>query len=317
MFPSFFHFLRSNTVRCSGFFGKRYLLRVRIVVMLKAFLPFFITLFIISGCVKKTVEYGGEQPDVIYSRIISLSPSTTELLAMLRQESFMVGRTASCDMPETIRSIPIVANPRPDFELIVGLKPDLIFIDESVANSDDLEKMKQLGLSVKVLKIKSVDDWIKTVYELGNLLLQHQPASREVDKVREAVSVAQAENISPKPRVMVAMGESQSWVAGTKTFQADVMRAAGGEYIGPDDEKFVPVNPEQIIAWNPDIVFVSDNPDAYKNIAGWKDTNAVKTGNIFRIHPNLLLRPGARLSVMISSIRAEFVKYSKQQRGIE
>ncbi|HWP31308.1 MAG TPA: helical backbone metal receptor [Fimbriimonadales bacterium] len=257
------------------------------------------------GCGEKPAEYGGELPKQVYGRVISLSPSITELMAMLNLEKILIGRTAVDDSPQSIVDIPIVANPRPDFERIMAIRPDLVLADKHLLNPADEKRLRELNLNLKIIEIDSVEDWKRTVLELGNLFLEQSLASRKVDEVDEAIARAKSDPIEPKPKVLVAMGGSQPWVAGTDSFQADVVRNAGGEYVGPKADKFVQVTPEQIIAWNPDIVFVSDDPSMYYKDKAWSLTEAGKRKRIIGVKANLILRPGARVADLIDSLYGE------------
>jgi len=257
------------------------------------------------GCGQKPAEYGGALPDRVYGRVISLSPSITELMAMLNQEKILIGRTAVDDTPQSIVDIPIVANPRPDFERIMGIRPDLVLADKHLLNPADEKRLRDLNLNLKIIEIDSVEDWKKTVLDLGNLFLEQSLASRKVDEVDEAIGRAKSDPIEPKPKVLVAMGGSQPWVAGNASFQADVVRHAGGDYVGPDADKFVRVTPEQIVAWNPEIVFVSDDPTVYYKDKAWSLTEAGKRRRIFGVKADLILRPGARVADLIDSLYGE------------
>lgn len=257
------------------------------------------------GCGEKPAEYGGELPKQVYGRVISLSPSITELMAMLNLEKVLIGRTAVDNSPQSIVDIPIVANPRPDFERIVAIRPDLVLADKHLLNPADEKRLRELNLNLKIIEINSVEDWKRTVLELGNLFLEQSLASRKVDEVDEAIGRAKSDPIEPKPKVLVAMGGSQPWVAGMESFQADVVRNAGGDYIGPDADKFIQVTPEQIIAWNPDFVFVSDDPSTYYNDKAWSLTEAGKRKRIIGVKADLILRPGARVADLIDSLYGE------------
>jgi iron complex transport system substrate-binding protein len=258
-----------------------------------------------AGCGKEPRTYGGVLPDKVYGRIISLSPSLTELVGLLRATQFLVGRTASDNRPSIVRTVTIVANPRPDFEKIIKLQPDLILVDENLINPADLAKLEEnKTYDIAKFRIDSIKDWNDAVWKLGALVQQYSAASEQVDKVAEAIRTAQASPLDPKPKVIVAMGGNKPWVAGTESFQADLVRSAGGEAIGPPGGKFVQVSPEQILAWNPDAAFVSDPPADYNGPA-WSGTSAAKRGKIFQIDPDLLLRPGAQVQSIIAAISRE------------
>ncbi|MEO7454577.1 MAG: helical backbone metal receptor [Fimbriimonadales bacterium] len=271
---------------------------------MKRTLPFFAAI-LLAGCQTGTSPIGGTVPDKVYARVISLSPSVTELVALLNVTNVLVGRTSGDNRPGYIKHVTIVANPSPDLEKIVQLQPDLVLVEANLINPNTLEKLKEVGsFDVEVLDIDSLEDWEKAVYRLGSLLQAHTRASEVVDRVQQAISNANLPDSYYKPKVMVAMSSTSPWIAGLGSFQADVIRAAGGELVGPDADRFVATNPESIVQWSPDILFVSDDPATFKG-ATWESTRAGKDGEILQVYADILLRPGADVERLIEAMSKE------------
>ena len=259
----------------------------------------------VAGCAPPPSPIGGTLPEHVYGRVVSLSPSLTELVALLNSTKLLVGRTAVDTKPNYIRHVTIVANPTPDLEKIIKLQPDLVLVEENLVNPAVLAKLKeQKGFRVEVFDIDSIEDWRKTVARLGSLLQAHQRASDVIDRVFQSQSRAVLPASMYKPKVLVAMSSKPPWAAGTKSYQADVIRAAGGEPVGPDADRFVAVNPEAIVAWNPDIVVTSSDASGYGG-PGWSATRAVRDGEVLQIEEDLLLRTGGDLEKLIDALSKE------------
>lgn len=267
-------------------------------------------LFGCSCTSKKPAPHGGELPDIVHIRVISLSPNITELVSLVGAEQKLVGRTAWCDYPNTpqIREVPILANPAPDVEKIIVSQPDLILADASLINPSYVKKFEDAKIKTVVLEINTLTQWVNALQQIGNLLLAQRTASEAIDEVRAVMHLGTTDPVNPKPKVLVAMGANQPMVAGLGSFQADVMRSAGGEAVGPDAKKFVPVSPEQIVNWNPDMIFVPGDAAAYYKSAAFSATNAAKRGLIIGIEESYLLRAGARLEDLIRATHAEMMK---------
>lgn len=262
-------------------------------------------LLIASGCGEAPSQIGGTMPDQVYARVVSLSPSLTELVGVLNATNLLVGRTAVDTSPPVIRNVTIVANPTPDIELIIQLQPDLVLVEENLINPAALDKLRaQDKIDVEVFDIDSMADWEEALYRLGNLLQAHSRASQVVDRVEQAKANARLPAGTEQPRVMVAMSASPPWVAGVNSYQADVVRAAGGIPVGPESDRFVATNPEEVVRWDPDIVFVSDTVDKFAG-ASWGATEAGKRGEILQIHPDILLRTGSELERLINAMSKE------------
>lgn len=271
---------------------------------MKRLLP-FVAFALVTGCQTDTSPIGGEVPDKVYARVISLSPSVTELIALLNSTKLLVGRTSGDSRPAYIRHVTIVANPAPDIELIVQLQPDLVIVEENLINPNELQKLKEIGsFDVEVIDIDSLKDWEAAVYRLGVLLQVHTRASEVVDRVQQSVANAKLSDAMYKPKVMVAMDPTSPWVAGKQSFQADVVRAAGGEPVGPEADRFVATNPESIVQWSPDILFVSDDPEKFTG-APWSSTRAGRDSEILEVYADILLRPGADVERLIDAMSKE------------
>lgn len=260
------------------------------------------------GCQEKHYPIGGKYPEQVYVRVVSLSPSASELLGLLNAENSMIGRSAACNRPESLRDIPIMANPDPNFDLIVSNQADLVVADAATLAPRHVEKLKELGIKLKLIKIDSVDEWIEAVWDLADMFMAQSTASKEIDRVTEAMKKGEIDPIRPQPVALVAMGAGKPWVAGTESFQADILRKAGAKVVGPTGNRFVTVSPEQILEWNPDVVFVSDNPDDYYKSPAWAATKAGKTHHIVGVNPDLLLRAGARVADLLNSVHDELVR---------
>jgi ABC-type Fe3+-hydroxamate transport system substrate-binding protein len=207
--------------------------------------------------------------------------------------------------PAYVRHVAIVANPLPDIEMIVKLQPDLVLVEENLINPAQLAKLQsQKGLDIEVLNIDSIQDWEAAVTKLGSLLQAHSRASEVVDRVHQAKANAIMPKSMYRPKVMVAMEGSPAYVAGTKSYQADVVRAAGGDPVGPDSDRFVPVNPESIVRQNPDMIFVSAEVGEFSGPA-WSATRAGKDGEIIQVNADTLLRTGADLEQLIGAMSKE------------
>ncbi len=81
-------------------------------------------------------------------RVVSLSPSLTEIFCELGFESRLVGRTDYCDTPESVNSLPTVGTPMMlDTKKIAELAPDLIVMQAPPTN-EAMIKLQQTGAAI-------------------------------------------------------------------------------------------------------------------------------------------------------------------------
>jgi iron complex transport system substrate-binding protein len=270
------------------------------------------------GCNKEDDTLGGLKREKTYKNVISLSPSTTELLLTQGASGITKGRTAADNFPEsTVKNVPIVASVKPDYEKISGMKPDLVVYDASLYNSEDAQKIKELGADVFVIDANTVDKFVDQLYELGSLIGAETNISGYIDKILAARTAALGNALSPAPKVAVMLagsGSSEHMAAGTDSFIADIVRSAGGEPVGPKSDKFEKANAEFLLTQNPDVILLgvsAKDPAAtdrqVQAILGdprLKPLKAVANRRLVGIDQDVMLRRGSRVDRLIDKLHA-------------
>jgi len=242
----------------------------------------------------------------IPERIVSLAPSTTEILFAVGAGAQVVGRDEFSDYPEEAKALPSIGGSFGEYnvEAIVALEPDLVIAAE--INTPEL--------------VKQLEDLGVTVYYLGNpLTLEEMYGKLETvaeltgHDVSELVSSLQArvaavdEKIMPlsaRPNVFYeidASDPSKPYTYGPGTFGDLLITRAGGYNIGNvTTDPYPQLSLEQIVVENPSIIVLGDSmwgvtPESVLERAGWESIEAVKSEQIFPIDDNLISRPGPRL----------------------
>lgn len=269
------------------------------------FLLFLLMLgaLLLAGC-QETVPIGGKPRTKRYQKVISLSPSTTEIIGINFGPPIFAGRTEACNYP-TVAKVPIVAGVKPNYEMIAKIKPDLVVYDKSLYSEADIAKIKQIsGADIFELSADTIDQQLDFMYRLGSSTGTEVGISEYADKVLAARDRARGVAPSPKPRVAVLMADagSEYMGAGTGSFQADVVNASGGDPIGPEGNRFVPVNVEMLVSLNPDVIIVSGDPEVVLKDQRLASTNAIKNKRVARVNPDVLLRAGYRVDQLIRSL---------------
>lgn len=279
-------------------------------------LPLISSVLLLLGAVVGCQPPAGPPPLKIrprdYKRVVSLSPSTTELMASSLTTPQLVGRTAACNFPSyTTAKVPVVAQVKPDWEKLREAKPDFIVYDAALYSPQDVAKLKETGATLFGFTAKNLNEFRVQLFELANFFGSATRASEYVDKIE--LERGNANSAAPEPRRKVAVvmpGENgQHMILGKDAFLADVVKAAGGEPAGPAADKFVPLTPETLVSLDPDFIIVpaKDQQDASGAVAiakdpRFKNVKAVKEGHIGALLGDVLLRMGSRLDVSIRGI---------------
>src|SRR5205823_1131305 len=86
-------------------------------------------LLFVLGCDRS--DRAGPAVPLAAARVVTLSPSATEIVAVLGAAGRLVGVDDYSDYPETVKALPKVGSYlSPNLETIVSLKPTLVVVDD-------------------------------------------------------------------------------------------------------------------------------------------------------------------------------------------
>jgi len=287
------------------------------------FLPFLLVSLVVgcksSGPTVPTAPdgsyIGGRQLDSPARYIVSLSPSATEVLAINGASRLLIGRTESCNYPPFVHKIPVVmSGTKPNYERIMKLlvdeskkpvKPDLFVYDPALFSDSDVAMMAQYS-RIKPFPLggDTIDEFIKNLRDLSTYYTGETYMSDYIDKIVTARNLAQADPVTPKPKVAVILpGKgSEHMIAGKDSFYADEVRAATGDPVGPPGNKFYTLNAEALLQWNPDVVVTAGDASSFENDPRFTQLAAVKNHHIIAASEDAIERRGVRVPDVISQL---------------
>lgn len=284
--------------------------------MLKRCLPFLAVTVFLSACDPPNgVIVMGEQVKEP-KKIISLSPTTTEILGSLLLDNVLVGKTSSCNYPPGIAGAIVVQGTKPNYEMIVNLKPDLIIYDAKLYAAADIDKLKVTGARLYRMDVNSLNDLQEFLLKFGSETGEATMASKTADEIYAAAEAARAAATGPKVRVAVVTGGGSSlYAAGKGSFLADVVKACGGEIVGPDGQKFAQVPVEQFIKEDPEMILTADAPGQLFADPRLSTVTAVRKKRVFSVKPDILLRTTARIKGLIANLSTLVGDVQREKAG--
>lgn len=231
-------------------------------------------------------------------RIISLTPSNTEILYALGLEGRVAGITKYCDYPPETAKKTKVGESSVSLEKVVALKPDLV-LAHSVLNDIEIRRLKALGIKVLDTDPETFAEVIADIRKIGKATGTNEQAEKLAGSMEKAIDTAKNKSHrGQKAKMLVVIQASPLWVAGPKTFVDEMISYSNGENIARDAKPgFNQFSSEIAFARNPDLIIVTRPEDKtyFKKSPVWKETNAVRSGHVEVIDPDLMLRPGPRL----------------------
>lgn len=235
-------------------------------------------------------------------RIVSVSPSITEIIYSLGKGSILVGRTDYDDYPAEVTKVNSIGNlTNPSVEKIIDLKPDAVFVSD-ITSKDTVKKLEDSNIKVIVYSgEQSFDGTYKNINSIAEVLNAKDKANTIVDGMKAKVKeVEDKVKDAKKPSVyyVVGYGQGGDFTSGKGTFIGQMIELAGGTNAANDVEGWK-YSVEKLVSKNPDIMICSKDFDTKKGIeatAGYKDLKAVKENKLLEIDENLINRQGPRLA---------------------
>jgi len=240
-------------------------------------------------------------------RIISLAPSTTEILFALGLNAEIIGVSTFCNYPPEAQAKEKIGTfSQPNIEKILFLKPDLVF-STGLEQAPVVRALQQLRIKIYVSDPANFQDLFSSIMDIGRLTQRENEAVSLVAKIRAVIEEIDAQvSIVPggkRPGVFVEIWNEPLMTVGKNSFMDELIALAGGVNIAFDAPRpYSYFNPEQVIKRNPDFILLTYMVGAkaagsLKRRLGWNRIAAVKNNRVYNdINPDVLLRPGPRLA---------------------
>lgn len=239
-------------------------------------------------------------------RIVSLAPSITETLFALGLGDRVVGVTTYCDYPpEATAKEKIGDTLRPSVEKIVALRADLVIASTASQLEQFIRKLEDLGIAVYVSNPRKVKDVAETIERLGALTGVADRARELSDKLQNRLTEIDLKvQAAPRPRVLIILSTEPLITAGGNTFVNDLIERAGGRSISANESAEYPqYSLETAVATRPEVIFLQAQDARLPERLN--ETPAARTGRVFHIDDNLMLRPGPRILEGVEQVAAE------------
>jgi ABC-type Fe3+-hydroxamate transport system substrate-binding protein len=233
------------------------------------------------------------------TRIVSLNPTTTEILFAIGAGPSIVGRTQYDLWPDSAKLVASLGpGIRPNIEAVLATRPDLVVLYAGADNRPAADRLRSAGIVVVAFKVDSIEEFRRVTRVLGALVGDTARARAVVDSVdRTLQRVAAATRTLARPRVFFHSWEKPLLTIGGGSFMSQLVAIAGGRNIYDSLSAPSPaVTLEDVVQRDPDIVLVSPIERARMLAsAQWQVLRAVRDGHVFAYDTNLVARPSVKL----------------------
>lgn len=256
-------------------------------------------------------------PSAAVARVVTLTPSLTEVMFAIGAGDRVVGVSDYCDYPEAARTRPKVGTfLQPSIEKILALRPDLVLCDG--VQTEIAAALRQAGARVLLAPMNDLKEVKAAIVSVGEALGDHQPqAAALVRGLETQIDRAAARTRGrPRPRVLFVVDRQLGGlrglvVAGPGTYLDELLTLSGAENIFADlPLRYSKVALETVSQRRPEVILdavhVKDSDEAVRAaLRDWQAlpaVPAVANGRVHVLTGRELVTPGPRLGAAIERL---------------
>lgn len=228
-------------------------------------------------------------------RIVSLSPSTTELLYGVGAFPHVVAVSQYCTYPREVAKLPRVGGwQTSSIESIVATRPDLVVLTKA-QEPFIADKLTAFGIHWIGVPSESLADVFTAIYDIGAATGNREQAAILARQTRSALdAIRSATKALPRPTVLLTVSRtpgslSDLYVATQGSYLIDLIDVAGGRTVtAPARNGYGKISKEAVLTLNPDLIIDlvhnSSSKLAEHNAAAWNDLPELKAVRDKRIY---------------------------------
>jgi iron complex transport system substrate-binding protein len=198
-------------------------------------------------------------------RIVSLAPSTTELLFAMGLGDRVVGDTSFCDYPEEAKKKPKIGGmSNPSMEAVLSSRPDIVVMTTDGNQKEFAERLRSLKIRTYVFRTTRLADLPQGIRDMGAALEVKERADSlargielSIEKIIRGRKTRSGAGKSHGEKVLFIIWPEPLIAAGPGTAIDDAIRLLGAVNIASRAKIPYPkFSVEEIIRQSPDIIFI-------------------------------------------------------------
>ncbi|WP_199233387.1 ABC transporter substrate-binding protein [Rhodococcus sp. SMB37] len=241
--------------------------------------------------------------------IVSLSPTTTEMLYAVGAGDQVIAVDDQSDYPEGV-PVTDLSGYNPNVEAILGYDPDLVVATDD--NGNLVAGLENAGVDVLILPAAvTLDDTYAQLEQVGaatghvgdaaELVAQMQT---EIDEIVASVPEREA------PLRYYHELDNTYYSVTDDTYIGQIYSMLGLTSIATGGDGYPQLSSEFIVEQNPDLIFLADSqccgvtPETVGERAGWAELTAVRDGQVHVLDEDIASRWGPRVVDLVREIAA-------------
>jgi iron complex transport system substrate-binding protein len=241
------------------------------------------------------------------SRIVSLAPSNTEILAALGLLDRVVGVTDVDNYPPAVNNITRIGGYSSiSIEKVAAVQPDLI-IASDITPQATVDRLRELGLTVVVVSPRNIGHMIRDVRMVGTVTGAGPRADQLAGNLSDRLTAVLPCTQPPgRPTVAHVVWNDPLYISGNDTLQNDVILHAGGVNAFAEKSGWGTVSLEEFLMKNPDVIIVNGGGgmdsltkdvilEAFMTNPQYASLSAVKNHRVYAVDADIISRPAPRI----------------------
>ena len=243
-------------------------------------------------------------------RIVSLIPSTTELLCALGLADALVGVTVYCVEPrDVVRGKARVGGEKdPDLAAIRALAPDLVVANVEENRREDVDALRAAGIPVWVTYPRTVAEGLAMIRELGEVTGVRDRARALLDTLEPLYAAARGRAARRAPVSVFYPIWRQPWMTiGADTYVHDLLATCGGANVFADLARYPTITLDDMAARGPEVILLPDEPFRFRrahlrDFDAFAGVPAVRDGRIHLVDGKPFSWHGPRLAEALTKL---------------
>lgn len=253
---------------------------------------------------QQTLHLRRQSPiDYVPRRVVSLVPSLTESLFDLDLGDRLIGITENCVRPvNRVHFLPKVGGTKnPHIDTIIGLRPDLVLLNDEENRVVDAESLQAAGVSIWMTRPHTVFETLNMLWDMMDIF-DHAvmiPRVREIERAYDYTLAAASQPVrvfAPLARWTTFNGD---------TYAHDLLRVSGGENVfATHDQRYPHISLDEVAEAQPEVILLPDEPFSEEDTTLFQslDIPAARSGHIHLIDGSLLTWQGTRLAYALRDL---------------
>lgn len=252
-------------------------------------------------------------------RLVTLTPSATEIVAALGAADALVGVDDYSTFPPAVATLPKVGSfIAPSFERIVALRPTLVIADQ--VHDDAARALRGAGLEVVAIPMHALPDVVQALTTLGDRLGRAREAKARRDAIDAARAAAAARKVGRDRRVLIVIDRAANLdgmvAAATGSWLDELIAITGAQNVlAGAATRYPKVSAEELLRTMPDTILdVSYAADPATALAQWRGraelaaVPAIAAGRVFVLKAPYFLAPSPRVDDALAELEATLAR---------